>query len=281
MSEIILLFSKIKIHTFTWIFIALSLLSANFTEIIIMFFIVFVHELGHAFMARRFKWEIHQITILPFGGEMETDAFGCKNFTEEFWVIIAGPLQHVFLFIVAFILHSNQIMPDWIYVFFQKFNLMVLFCNLYPSLPLDGGRLLFLFFAKKWPFARAHQQIIRLSSVFAVFFILWVLFLRPTHLNSWMFTLFISFSIFREWKQRYFFQMRFLLSKNSKEEKMKKLVVSSEETLIDISRKFYKNRKHEIVVKKGNVVLGTISEKKLLDSCFYEKKPFEIVENIL
>lgn len=246
-----------------------------------MFFIVLVHELGHAFMAQQFKWEIHQITILPFGGEMETDAFGCKSFAEEFWVIIAGPLQHVILFIIAFILHINHIMSDSIYIFFQKFNLMVLFSNLYPALPLDGGRLLFLFFAKKWSFAKAHHWIIRMSTIFAAIFILLVLFLRPMHLNSWMFSLFISFSIFREWKQRHFFQMRFLLSKNSKEEKMKKLVVTSEETLIDISRKFYKNRKHEIIVKKGNVILGTISEKKLLNSCFYEKKPFEKVENIL
>lgn len=75
--------------------------------------------------------------------------------------------------------------------------------------------------------------------------------------------------------------MRFLLSKNTEEKVVKKLVVSSEEKLMDISRKFYKNRKHEIVVKKGNNIIGTISEDKLIKNCFYEKKPFEKVGNIL
>lgn len=237
--------------------------------------------MGHAFMAQRYKWEIRQIRILPFGGEMETDAFGCKNFAEEFWVIIAGPLQHVFLFLGAFILYQLQMIPDWIYVFFQRFNLMILISNLYPAMPLDGGRLLFLLFAKRWPFVIAHRRIVVLSALFAFCFIAGILLLSPMHLNSWLFSLFISFSIFREWKHRQFLHMRFLLSKNTEEKVVKKLVVSSEEKLMDISRKFYKNRKHEIVVKKGNNIIGTISEDKLIKNCFYEKKPFEKVGNIL
>ncbi|MDF2558417.1 MAG: stage sporulation protein [Bacillales bacterium] len=275
------MFSKIKIHTLTWILIAISLLSARFIEIIIMFFIVFVHEMGHAFMAQRYKWDIRQIRILPFGGEMETDAFGCKNFAEEFLVIIAGPMQHVFLFLSAYILNYLQMMPDWIYVFFQKFNLMILISNLYPALPLDGGRLLFLLFAKKWPFVIAHRRIMILSSLFAFSLIVCILLLNPTHVNSWLFSLFISFSIFREWKHRHFFHMRFLLSRNNEEKIIKKIVVRPDEKLMNISRKFYKNRKHEIVVKKGNQIIGIVTEVDLIKNCFYDKKPFEKVGNLL
>lgn len=281
MNEYLRLFTKIKVHSLTLILILFSLLSAHFVEISCMFFIVFVHEMGHAFMAKRFNWNIHQITILPFGGQLETDVFGCKSSKEEFWVVMAGPLQHLFMFIGAFVLHQIQLIPDWVYSFFQKFNLIILFSNLYPALPLDGGRLLFLLFTKIWPFEKAHRMIVILSAIFAGCFILSILIVSPTHLNSWMFSLFIAFSIVREWRQRVYLHMRFLLSKNTQEPVSKTIIVTEDERLIHVARKFFKNRKNHIVVKKGQDVIGSVTEEAVIKHCFMDKQPFEKIGNLV
>ncbi len=77
--------------------------------------------------------------VWPFGGVMETDDFYNRPSKEEFWVVIAGPLQHIWIYIVLLVMdgyHVEHVFLDQLWIV----NTVILLFNLLPVLPLDGGK---------------------------------------------------------------------------------------------------------------------------------------------
>lgn len=54
-------------------------MTGYFREVLMVFLIVFIHELGHAGAAHYFKWRIHKVELLPFGGVAEVEDSGNKH----------------------------------------------------------------------------------------------------------------------------------------------------------------------------------------------------------
>src|ERR671910_425752 len=102
-----------------------------------------LHELGHAFRARREGIEIEGITLWLFGGVARfKGAFPSAG--AEFRVSIAGPLVSLALG-VLFVLLALAGLPeavDGVFAWLGYINLTLLVFNLLPALPLDGGRVL-------------------------------------------------------------------------------------------------------------------------------------------
>lgn len=110
---------------------------------LVFFASVLLHELGHAWQARREGMEIDGITLWLFGGVAEfKGAFPSAG--AEFRVAIAGPLVTLFLS-VGFVLVALAGLPsavDGVVAWLGYINLSLLIFNLIPALPLDGGRVL-------------------------------------------------------------------------------------------------------------------------------------------
>lgn len=102
MSEYAKLLFKIRVHPTLWFVIGIAILTAHFVEMMMLLLIVFIHEMGHAVCAQHFKWRIKSIQLLPFGGAVETEEYGNKSLKEDLAVVLAGPLQHVWLIGAAF-----------------------------------------------------------------------------------------------------------------------------------------------------------------------------------
>lgn len=83
MNESIKLLQKINIHPTLWVVMGIAVVTAHFTQLLMLFCIVFVHEMGHAVTANHFNWRIKAIQILPFGGSVETEEYGNKSMREE------------------------------------------------------------------------------------------------------------------------------------------------------------------------------------------------------
>ena len=62
------IFKKIKISYYTYLFFLIGFFCGYLKNLLIIFIICFIHELGHAFFIKLFKYEIVKIEILPFGG---------------------------------------------------------------------------------------------------------------------------------------------------------------------------------------------------------------------
>ena len=130
-----------------WFFILFLWLP--FTFIIAIFASVLIHELAHAFVAKRLGWTVYKIEVGLFTGSASVDT----NIPEKdsIPVVAAGPLSNLILAIVSIPLYLalsgvnpflDRLLNDLFVV-----NMFMFIFNILPIYPMDGGRLLkdFLF----------------------------------------------------------------------------------------------------------------------------------------
>lgn len=109
----------------------------------LLFFVsLFLHELGHALVARREGMEIDGITLWLFGGVARFKGM-FPSAGAEFRIAIAGPVVSAVLgggFVaLAAVTHFSKPL-DGVAAWLGYINLLLLAFNLIPALPLDGGR---------------------------------------------------------------------------------------------------------------------------------------------
>jgi Zn-dependent protease len=111
---------------------------------LLFFASILLHELGHAFQARREGMEIEGITLWLFGGVAQFKGM-FPSAGAEFRIAIAGPLVSLvlgFAFVgIAVAVHGAPVV-DGVAAWLGYINLSLLVFNLLPALPLDGGRVL-------------------------------------------------------------------------------------------------------------------------------------------
>lgn len=276
MNKTLSLLSKIQIHPLLWLVIALAVATAHFIELMMVLLIIFVHEMGHGAAASFFSWRIKKIAMLPFGGVAEMDEHGNRPLTEELYVVLAGPLQHVWMMAVAYLLFLAGIFPEKWHSLFIEYNLMVLVFNMLPIWPLDGGKLVFILFSMSSSFQDAHARTIYLSIAALVIFSLSIIVLAPLTLNVWVIIGFLGFSLYYEWKQRRFIFMRFLMErhygKQTDFQELKPLNVAENDMVGRVLEKFQRGCKHPIIVKRKNGKELVMDENELLHAFFTEKQ---------
>ncbi len=118
----------------------------GFLTTLVFFFSIFLHELGHAFVARLEKIEVREIVLHPFGGLARLKRLPDTP-RAEFRIAIAGPATSFLIAIFFFVIWifsnsfgSTVLMPFAFILFF--WNLLLAIFNLFPGYPLDGGRIL-------------------------------------------------------------------------------------------------------------------------------------------
>jgi len=285
LNKYISLAAKIHIHPLLWFMCGLAIITAHFKQFIMLFFIVFIHELGHAVAALFFSWRIKRILLLPFGGVADTDECGNRPLKEEIIVSLAGPIQHVWLVLVAFLLAKLGMMNEELFKLFFEYNAAIFLINLLPIWPLDGGKLLFAAFTMYSSFGKAFEKVLLFSFGSTAILMLFILLAAPYQISLWMIALFLIYSLANEWKHRKYMVMRFLLEryygKKVSYNRLKPLVVQYNESIIDVLLKFYRGQKHSIVIMKNERQQGALDENELLYAFFSERRLDEKVGNLL
>ena len=126
-----------------------SSVSWTVAEYLALFFIVMLHEFGHALACRQVGGTANQIVLWPFGGVAYVNPPPRPGAT--LWSIAAGPLVNVALLPVILAIRMlgdsagwAQTVPDaarlvhWVWLI----NLGLLIFNMLPIYPLDGGQIL-------------------------------------------------------------------------------------------------------------------------------------------
>ncbi len=279
------LLGKIEIHPLLWFIVGVAVITAHFRELLMLFFIILVHEMGHAACAHFFSWRIKKIQLLPFGGVAEMDEHGNRPLKEELLVILAGPVQHIWLVGVAYLLTLGSVISPKTFELFFYHNTVIFFFNLLPIWPLDGGKLLYLLFSHKHSFFEAHKRMLVTSVLFVGIIIIGIIFYSPTNLNLWVILLFLLFSIIMEWRKRHFVFMRFLLEryygKQDTFTKLKPLIVDEKEMVYTVLSMFQRGCKHPIVISKDGEHQQPLDENELLHAYFKEKKITQPVGELL
>ncbi len=118
-------------------------------ECLVLFLIVLVHEFGHALACRQVGGQANLIVLWPLGGVAYVAPPPRPGPT--LWSIAAGPLVNValapLLIMLVLLARSSGVgaaMPN-AYTFLKSvcgINLVLLFFNMLPIYPLDGGQIL-------------------------------------------------------------------------------------------------------------------------------------------
>lgn len=261
------------------------MVTAHFQQLFLLFFIVLVHELGHAAMALFFSWRIKQILLLPFGGVAEVEEHGNRPFHEELLVTLAGPIQHVWLLGAAFILWKYHWLSFDVWQMFVHYNIALFAINFLPIWPLDGGKLLFLVLTRYFPFSKAHERMIVCSLALLALLVAAIAIIAPAQIDLWIIALFLFVSLMKEWKQRRYVMMRFLLEryygKKGHYEKLQPITVEASEPVLKVLQQFYRGQKHSIIVVKNKKEQMILDENEVLHAFFAERQADGAIGNLI
>lgn len=154
---------KINIHI-TFILFACVLVYFGQSFLFLNYLIVmFIHELSHAFVARKLGYNIKNIKLIPFGICLNINSVNILP-KDEIKIALAGPIINFFLALCTIAL--------W-WIFPESYNYTYLFCyanfitgvfNLIPAFPLDGGRVLLSFLKLK----SSSKKAVKVSKLFNI-----------------------------------------------------------------------------------------------------------------
>src|SRR5919109_4469400 len=112
---------------------------------VLFFACLLLHELGHAFQARRDRVAIEGITLWMLGGVAKLTG-RVPNAGAELRIALAGPAVSLVLGLLFAGVALGLSLPesvDGVAAWLGYVNLLLLGFNLLPAFPLDGGRVLF------------------------------------------------------------------------------------------------------------------------------------------
>lgn len=131
---------KIRIDLKILFFLIIFYFTKQLRIYLIVMFFAFLHEIGHIIAGIILKMKLEKIEIMPFGlsAAFYTN-FDDKHFKfKEIFVALAGPVTSLFLAILCNNLNFTYITKqEAVYS-----NLLIVFFNLIPLYPLDGGRII-------------------------------------------------------------------------------------------------------------------------------------------
>jgi Zn-dependent protease len=161
--------------------------------VLIQFGCILLHELGHLLAAHGLGMKTDETTLYCMGGVSELNTMTHKRW-QQIIIAAAGPLVTLViataLFLVAkTILHQDNLLPDGriqLLMALASANMLLLFHNLAPAFPFDGGRILQTLLATRLSDTRAIQIPAWFGQSFAILFGLFALIFNPALiLNAW------------------------------------------------------------------------------------------------
>ncbi len=125
-----------------------------------LFASVLLHELGHAWVGKRYGVRTLEIVMFPIGGVARLER--TPKAAEELWIALAGPFVNIVIagLLFVYLFYRNQLLP--LGELFEATdanlaqriaagNLVLAAFNLLPAFPMDGGRILRALLARKKP----------------------------------------------------------------------------------------------------------------------------------
>ncbi len=223
--------------------------------IIILFLLIFVHELGHFITAMIFQIEVDKIYIYPFGGISKFHLSLNESLRKEFIILIMGPLvQCVFSFFLLKFDFFNS---------YQKlimvYNYTILTFNLLPIYPLDGGKLLNILLSFQVSFQKSLNVTFFISYL-TIFFLAIYFLIHYFSINVVIMISFLWYKLKKEESNKNYLFDKFLLERYLNHYQFKK-----RKKVEDIND-FMRGKNH--LVKRGT---RYYTEKEILYRKFHQK----------
>lgn len=268
-----------------------SVVTGLFLELMILFAIVWIHELGHVVAAKGFGWRVKEVQLLPFGGVAVVDELGNIPAREEIVVALAGPLQNgIMIAFAALMQWFGWWDSEWGAYFIQA-NIMIGLFNLLPVLPLDGGKVMQAMLSMRMTYHRTIVYCAAISLLMSAFMIIMSLahiYTTGVALNLLVIGIFLFYSNWYGYRNIPFHFIRFLMSRDVRVKQMvekgvlaQPIVVNGKKSLAQIVRLFMKEKYHLIYVLSDNgIIQAIVPEQRILNTYFIENKPGSAVSDL-
>ncbi|GED13323.1 M50 family metallopeptidase [Aneurinibacillus migulanus] len=263
--------TTLQVHPLFWVIMLGALLVGQFFQVITLFAIVVLHELGHVTAARWYGWRVRKIELLPFGGVAEIDEWGNTEPCAEIIVALAGPLVNALLIVVGWGCLWLEIWSSSWTTFFVYSNLVIGGFNLLPIWPLDGGRVLQTVVSLFLPYRSAMLLSVYVSLLGGLALLAWSLSFKPSpHLNGLAIAFYLLFNAILAYRRRHYQFLRFLLARQAYLEDGKAawiertVSVPPSLSLAQAVNGLKRNNYHLFIVQGKTLPCAVFSEEKLL-----------------
>ncbi|WNQ12978.1 site-2 protease family protein [Paenibacillus aurantius] len=281
-----------RFHPLFVMLMLLSLATGYFVELLTLFGLVFIHEMGHVAAAKAFGWTVREVQFLPFGGVAVVEESGSMPAREELWVALAGPLQNLWMIALALLMKAAGWDNDGWWDYFLKANAMLGLFNLLPVLPLDGGKVLLSVLSYWVSYHRAMLFCAWSSLAFSCVLLGGTLLTLSTaglHLNLLMIGVFLLYSNWYGYRHLPYQFIRFLMSREKTAARQRgkgipaqPLLVHEQAPVGEVARRLMRERHHLIYVcgPEGRI-RGVLPERRLIDSYFTDAKTGRAVSELI
>ncbi|MBY0089135.1 M50 family metallopeptidase [Brevibacillus brevis] len=269
---------RFRIHLLFWAVIGLSVVTGHFLEVITLFVIVLIHELGHVAMARELGWTVKEVQLLPFGGVATMEDSYATDPMDEIVVALAGPFLNMVMMAASFLFWFMGIWTEEWARFFLVSNLTIAMFNLLPIWPLDGGRILLAVLCWFMSYRQATMISMSGSTLFAGIMVgMSSLELKYNLAVIGIYLLTLNIQAFLRFPYQFF---RFLVEKYDRQQKeaaVQAIRVHPEETVLAVSHKLRRGCSHLFYVQGA----GLLAEEQLLYALLFEQKHDAAVGKLL
>lgn len=163
-----------KLHPTLIVLSIIFLVMGYGTEVLIFLIALFLHELAHWFVAKRFGYKLVNFYLMPYGACLSYNETFLER--EEILIALAGPITNLFMCIVIIALW--WIIPiSYAYTYyFVQCNFYLALFNFLPCYPLDAGRILKAIVKNKFSYEKAIKVTKILCYIFSfIFFVMFVI----------------------------------------------------------------------------------------------------------
>lgn len=145
---------KLKLNPWFVFLLFIAGVTGNTFRLVLGFLSVLLHEAAHILTALGFGYQPLAIELFPFGGVAKMDYALFNDPIAEGVTAVAGPVESI-LFALLGKAFAPYIQIPEITEGLITINCGLALFNLLPLFPLDGGRMLRAFLARKWGYKKA------------------------------------------------------------------------------------------------------------------------------
>ena len=239
--------NKFNINIFTYLYFLVCLSCGYIRNVLIIFFICLIHEMGHIFFIKLFKYKVVSIDIYPFGGYTKVDKMINTSINKDILISLGGILFQSILYLFTY----N-------YSLFTYYNLIILVFNLLPIIPLDGNKVLNLFLEKKYSYYLSYKLNIFISIIFLILFITYNYLYN---LDNIIIILFLIFKLLDTLKYYKYLYNRFLLERYLYNIEYKSIIYNSS-SLKDLKKETRHYFKDKDIYLNEKILLNRLFDKE-------------------
>lgn len=188
--------AKVRIHPVFLAMLLIWALSGHIAHYFLVLVSLLWHEAGHLLFAWIRGVKVRQVTLLPFGANIQFPTGQAPSYTSLIWIAAGGPLFTLFAYA------GSPFVPNLLQKEFIFIQLALLLVNMLPIYPLDGGQILCNFLLKMNPKKKIYEYYISLSLCFITIIVVVILLMLPQSIFLAVLSLLLWSEVIGEWRFR-------------------------------------------------------------------------------